>query len=154
MILTKSVNDLFNGTIESVKLLLPFELTIDQPSTLLEPLTQHPFGVLIGMKGNISGKIIIDASEEIFQKIGERMFGMILEGEMLESFAGELGNMLAGSLSTSISNHGFEIDITPPTILVKESLVNRHKKAYQFPFYLHHVGSLYIIFMIDYLNKE
>ena len=147
--LTKSVSDLLNGTIESVKTILPFDITIDQPSTLNEPLSQHSFSVLIGMTGNIEGTIIIDGNEEIFQKIGEGMFGMFLEGEMLESFAGELGNMLAGSLSTSISTHGFETDITPPTVLIKETLENKFERAYQLPFHLTDIGSLLIIIMTD-----
>lgn len=146
---TKSTIDLFSGMVESVKTLLPFEITTGQTSTLLEPFSQHSFGVLIGLTGNITGEIIIDGSEEIFKKIGERMFGINLEGIMLHSFAGEFGNMLAGTLSTSISSYGFEIDITPPTVLIKETFVNMHEKAYQLSFHLHHVGSLFVIFMID-----
>jgi chemotaxis protein CheX len=149
MVLTESVNDLFKGAIKSVSALLPFELTFEQPSTLPESLTHHSFGVLIGLKGKVNGNMIIDGSEEIFQKIGECMFGMNLEGKMLESFAGEFGNMLAGALSTSISDNSFEIDITPPSVLVKETHINMHEKAFQLPFHLHPVGSISIIFMVD-----
>lgn len=149
MTLTKNVNDLLYGMMDSVKNILPFDINTDQPSTLFEPISQHSFGVLINLTGNVNGNIIIDGNEEIFQKIGESMFGMKLEGEMLHSFAGELGNMLAGTLSTSISNHGIETDITPPSILVQETFLNNYERAYKLPFHLTNVGSLLIILMLD-----
>ncbi|MDP4083501.1 MAG: chemotaxis protein CheX [Bacillota bacterium] len=150
MTLTKSVNDVLYGMMDSVKSILPFDIITDQPSTFIEPISHHSFGVLIGMTGNINGNIIIDGNEDIFQKIGECMFGMKLEGEMLQSFAGELGNMLAGTLSTSISTHGLEMDITPPTVLVKETFSNIYERAFKLPFHLADIGSLFIILMMDY----
>lgn len=40
------------------------------------------------------------------------MFGMPLEGAMLESFTGEFGNMIAGNLCTFTGQHDLELDIT------------------------------------------
>ena len=34
------------------------------------------------------------------------MFGMSIEGEMIESFTGELGNMVAGNLCTVLEKNG------------------------------------------------
>lgn len=48
------------------------------------------------------------------------MFGMELEGEMLASFSGELGDMLTGSNSTQIMNSGVKTNITAPTIMQGE----------------------------------
>ena len=100
--LTKHVTDILNGTIESVKGVLPFEISVEKPSLFTQPYTQHCIGVLIGMTGDVRGRLIIDGNEHTFGKIGEGMFGMVVEGEMLESFAGELGNMIAG---TAINLH-------------------------------------------------
>ena len=72
--------------------------------------------------------MIIDAEKEMISKIGEGMFGMPLQEEMLESFAGELGNMLAGNMSTSISQKGFIIDITPPTVIIGHSKFSGFEK--------------------------
>ena len=41
---------------------------------------------------------MIDTTKEVIDKIGQAMFGMSIEGEMVESFTGELGNMVAGNL--------------------------------------------------------
>lgn len=145
----KNVHDILNGTIETVRSILPFTITADQPSTFFEPLTNHSFGVLIGLTGNVRGNIIIDGNEDVFKKIGHSMFGMQLEGEMLLSFAGELGNMLAGKLSTTITGDGGEMDITPPTVLIEKTLVNCFDQAYKLPFFIDTVGSLLIFFMIE-----
>ena len=46
---------------------------------------------------------MIEGTNGCMSKIGESMFGMPLEGEMLESFAAEFGNMLAGNIATSLA---------------------------------------------------
>lgn len=149
MTLTKSVTDILNGTIESVKAVLPFDVTVDKPSLFTQPFTQHSIGVLIGMTGDVRGRVIIDGEEEIFGKIGEGMFGMVLEGEMLESFAGELGNMIAGNLSTSISSRGFEMDITPPTVLVGQTKVYGFNRAFRLPIHITNLGVLEIVLAVE-----
>lgn len=149
MTLTKSVTDILNGTIESVKAVLPFDVTVDKPSLFTQPFTQHSIGVLIGMTGDVRGRVIIDGEEEIFGKIGEGMFGMVLEGEMLESFAGELGNMIAGNLSTSIAARGFEMDITPPTVLVGQTKVYGFSRAFRLPIHITNLGVLEIVLAVE-----
>lgn len=149
MTLTKSVTDILNGTIQSVKSVLPLEVTVDKPSLFTQPFTQHSIGVLIGMTGDARGRIIIDGDEKVFGKIGEAMFGMVLEGEMLESFAGELGNMIAGNLSTFISQKGFDMDITPPTVLVGQTKVYGFTKAFRLPINITNVGDMMIVLMVE-----
>ena len=74
---------------------------------------------------------------------------MALEGEMLESFAGELGNMIAGSLSTFISQKGINMDITPPTVLVGQTKVYGFSKAFRLPIEITNVGSILIVLMVE-----
>nr|WP_254119477.1 chemotaxis protein CheX [Bacillus sp. FJAT-29790] len=138
-----------NGTIESVKSVLPLEITVEKPALFTQPYTQHSIGVLIGMTGDAKGRIIIDGDEIVFGKIGEAMFGMMLEGEMLESFAGELGNMIAGGLSTFVSQRGFEMDITPPTVLIGQTKVYGFTKAFRLPVKINNVGDLMIVLMVE-----
>lgn len=147
--MTKNVTDILNGTIESVKSVLPFEIQIDKPSLFTQPYTQHAIGVLIGMTGDVRGRVIIDGDEEVFGKIGEGMFGMFLEGEMLESFAGELGNMIAGNLSTSISQKGFEMDITPPTVLVGQTKMFGFHRAFRLPIHITNLGAIEIVLAVE-----
>jgi len=149
MTLTKNATEILNGTIESVKSILPFEISINKPSKISAPFFQESFGVLIGITGDLRGRIIIDGNEHIFSKVGETMFGMLLEGEMLESFSGELGNMIAGNLSTFVSKNGIEMDITPPTVLIGKTKMYGFEKALRLPISLQAIGTLNIILMIE-----
>lgn len=61
------------------------------------------------------------------------MFGIALEGDMLESFSGELGNMIAGNLSSNIYQQGINMDITPPTVMVGQTKLYGFHKAVLLP---------------------
>ncbi|GIN38127.1 MULTISPECIES: chemotaxis protein CheX [Heyndrickxia] len=146
---TKNVTDVLNSTIEALQSVLPFTIIIDSPKLFKSPIAGHTVGVLIGITGDIKGRMIIDAEKEIISKIGEGMFGMPLQKEMLESFAGELGNMLAGNMSTSISQKGFIIDITPPTVIIGHSKFSGFEKALCLPVNIEQAGVLNIILSIE-----
>ncbi|WP_445506019.1 chemotaxis protein CheX [Niallia sp. 03190] len=149
MTVTKSATEILNGTIESVKEVLPFDISIDKPILISAPFMQQSIGVLIGLTGDFRGRIIIDGNELVFGKIGESMFGMALEGVMLESFSGELGNMIAGNLTTFVSKNGIEMDITPPTVLIGETKMYGFNKALRLPISLPSIGELTIILMFE-----
>jgi chemotaxis protein CheX len=149
MTISKYITDVLNGTIESIKSVLPIQVEIQQPKLFNAPFNQHTIGVLIGITGDIKGRIVIDGEEEVFSKIGELMFGMPLIGEMLESFAGELGNMIAGNMSTQIANNGLIIDITPPTVIVGNSKIFGFSKAIRLPIQVDQIGEMSIILMLE-----
>ena len=149
MALSKLATDILNGTIQSVKGIIPFDVTIEKPSLFTQPYTQHSIGVLIGMTGDVRGRLIIDGDEETFGKIGEGMFGMVVERDMLESFAGELGNMLAGNLSTFISQMAMEMDITPPTVLVGQTKIHGFERAFRLPISILNAGTLIVLLILE-----
>ncbi|MGD6845069.1 chemotaxis protein CheX [Bacillus infantis] len=149
MSLTKSIEDIISGTIESIKSVFPFESSVEAPAQFSQPFTQHSIGVLVGITGDLRGRIIIDGEEQVFSKIGEAMFGMLMEGEMLESFSGELGNMIAGNLSIYLSGQGLQIDITPPTVLVGETKVYGFEKAYSLSVKIAVAGELMVVLMLE-----
>ncbi|GMB08304.1 chemotaxis protein CheX [Thermolongibacillus altinsuensis] len=149
MSLSQKVTTILNGTIDSVKSIVPMTLTIDKPSLFTEPFTQTSIGVLIGMTGDVRGRLMIEGDENIFGGIGETMFGMQLEGEMLESFTGELGNMIAGNLATIISQKGITIDITPPTVLVGQTKIYGFDKAFRVPVHIEGKGEIQLILTMD-----
>jgi len=74
-------------------------------------------GVLIGLTHDLHGRLIIEGRVPVFQILSEAMYGMKLTGAMLESFVGELGNMIAGNMSTRLAEQGAHVEISPPTLL-------------------------------------
>lgn len=112
----KRIKKLLNGTYESIRTIITVENDISKP-IMIDSAVALQFGVLIGMIGDIKGQIILEGETSLFEGLGQAMYGMPLEGEMLNSFSGELGNMIAGQLSTTISNKEINMDITSPTII-------------------------------------
>lgn len=146
---SKHIQTILNGTIQSLKSVIPISMDIKSPSLMVQPFVQKEMGVLIGIIGDIKGRIIIDSTAEAFSAIGATMFGMPLEGEMLESFTGELGNMIAGNLCTSVASSGVEIDITPPTVIVGTSRLYGFQHAFRLPVEIENIGEMTIILTID-----
>ncbi|WP_458415448.1 chemotaxis protein CheX [Schinkia sp. CFF1] len=149
MSIGEKITHVLNGTIESVRGIIPTTLSIGKPSLMTEPLEQTEIGVLIGMVGHVRGRLVIESKANIFGKIGEIMFGMPLEGEMLQSFTGELGNMLAGNLCTIVAQQGVDIDITPPTVMVGASKLYGFERAFRVPVEINELGELQIILMVE-----
>lgn len=143
------VQTLLNGTIQSLQKLIPLNLNIQTPSLLTDPFVQEEIGVLVGLTGDIKGRVIIDSTTSTFSAIGTKMFGMSLEGAMLESFTGEFGNMFAGSLCVVASEQNLTIDITPPTVLVGNTKLYGFEKAFKLPTLVEDVGILNVLFTIE-----
>ncbi|MFJ5769618.1 chemotaxis protein CheX [Psychrobacillus sp. NPDC093180] len=146
---SKHIQTILNGTIQSLKSVIPLSMDIKSPSLMVQPFEQTEMSVLIGIIGDIKGRIIIDSTSNGFSKIGATMFGMPLEGEMLESFTGELGNMIAGNLCTTVAANGVDIDITPPTVIVGTSRLFGFQHAFKLPVVIADVGEVTIILTID-----
>lgn len=126
-------------------------MTVDihSPSLLTEPYSQKEMGVLIGIHGDMKGRVIIDSQISTFSAIGMQMFGMPLEGTMLESFAGEFGNMFAGKLCTLLGEQSLDLDITTPTVMVGKTELYGFNKAFKLPTSIVDIGELNIIYTID-----
>ena len=143
------IQTILNGTIHALKTILPMNITISSPSLTTEPYTQEEMGVLIGLIGDLKGRVIIDGSSSIFGSIGSSMFGIPLEGEMLESFTGEFGNMIAGNLCTHAGQNNLELDITPPTVMVGNTKLYGFQHAFRLPAAIEGIGEIVILFTID-----
>lgn len=146
---SKHIQTILNGTIHSLKTIIPMNIDVNSPSIVKEPYEQKEMGVLIGLVGDLKGRIIIDGSPEIFSGIGSAMFGMPLEGAMLESFTGELGNMIAGNLCTFAGQESLDLDITPPTVMVGKTKLYGFQQAFKIPASIDGVGDLCILYTID-----
>lgn len=144
----KLIKELLNGTITALKAVVPVEANIKGPKLLNENL-HLGYGVLIGFVGDVKGKIVIKGDESVFGELGQVMFGMPLEGEMLASFTGEFGNMLAGSLATSIAKNGFQTDITSPTVMQGNTILSGFKRAIALPVAYDNMGDLEIYILLD-----
>ncbi|MFT4414376.1 chemotaxis protein CheX [Fredinandcohnia humi] len=144
----EQVKNLLNGTIKAIGAVVPIQHQITKPRLVERELSLH-FGVLIGLVGDIRGKLVLKGELSIFGSIGQSMFGMPLEGEMLSSFTGELGNMIAGSLSTNIAENGMKTDISAPTIMQGNTTLSGFSNALEVPIIFDSIGEMQIYLVLD-----
>ena len=123
MLNNTSITDIMNGAIKSVEDIIPTTIHVEEPKIAEHEETIICLGVQVMLIGDIQAKLIIQGDTNIFQKVAGLMFGMELEGDMLISFTGELGNMIGGKVSMQISNLGIHTDITTPNVLTEEHQV-------------------------------
>ncbi|MGN7299577.1 chemotaxis protein CheX [Ferdinandcohnia sp. SAFN-114] len=144
----KTVLELLNGTLGAIKTVVPFDYGLGKPF-LLEQSLQISFGVLIGFTGDVKGKFVLKGNDSLFGSIGETMYGMALEGEMLSSFAGELGNMIAGGMATNLAEDGVLTDITSPTIMKGDTALLGFEKAIGVTLSYPDMGDMAIYLVLD-----
>lgn len=146
---SEATTRLIEGTLSAVQTVFPVSIMVKNTEVLTTGMLQSEMGVLIGITGQVRGRLFIEAKQEVFAAVGELMFGMPLTGEMLESFVGELGNMIAGNMSTQVSTKGILIDITPPTVLVGQTKISGYDTALSIPAQIQDIGTLQIVLMVD-----
>jgi len=129
---TSPITALLNATLASIHELANIET--GRPDMVSAPVLQTDYGVLIGIVGDVKGRIFILGESAVFINAGLAMYGMELEGDMLESFVGEFGNSVAGHAATKLYNQSVHIDITPPTTMQGHVKLGGFSKALQVPF--------------------
>lgn len=91
--------------------------------------TVGEMGVAISFADPISVRMIIDGERRMFSKMSEVLFGMPMEGEMLDSCVGEIANIIAGGTTTLLSDRGISADITPPSLLTGNTAVDGYENG-------------------------
>jgi chemotaxis protein CheX len=124
---TQNITTLLNGTIEVSKAVIPVPFQLGKPTTGAQFDSNVEIGVIIGLEKDINGTLILQGKETLFGEFGQAMYGMPFEGEMLQSFIGEFGNILAGNIATHLSNKQITIDITPPRVVTEVSISDAKK---------------------------
>ncbi|WP_027408390.1 chemotaxis protein CheX [Anoxybacteroides tepidamans] len=140
-----TLTHLLNSAIHSIKTVIPAGIEIEKPTLYNSNSIRSSLSVLIGITGQVHGQLVLAGTNDLFAQISQMMYGMTLEGEMLESFTCELGNMIAGQLVTHASGQQMTMDITPPTLLIGEASVKGFQKAIVVPANIETKGTLNVI---------
>jgi len=114
--------------------------------TAPSPWNGSQMGVSIGYASPVSLRMVIDGERDMFGRMGEMMFGMQLEGEMLDSCVGEMANMLAGGTTTILGGLGIATDISPPLLLQS---FDGEGRGVALPVEIEEVGSVRIMLLAD-----
>lgn len=114
------INPFISATFEILKMVADFNPVKGKLTLKNEPVPSYGVSVLIGVVGEVKGQVIYSLSEKTAMGISSKMMmGMPVEefDEMAKSAISELANMITGNASTQLSSQGFEVDISPPTLV-------------------------------------
>jgi chemotaxis protein CheX len=146
---SEKITHVLNGVLQAVATVVPVPSAPQKPTMISEPIAKAELGVLIGLTGDVRGRLFFGSSSQTFSKLGESMFGMPLEGDMLRSFVGELGNMIGGNTAAGIYSKGMMMDITPPTVMEGDFKLYGFKSALVIGVDFDKIGCLQMTVLID-----
>lgn len=89
------------------------------------PLLTKGLVIVIGVAGQIEGRVLYDMNMDTALKISGLMMGgeeLTTYDEMVASALAELGNIISGNAISQLNDLGFQFDITPPTLFVGDNL--------------------------------
>jgi chemotaxis protein CheX len=90
------------------------------PSSAMEPVT-----VVLEMNGDLMGQFLLGCTHEVALEIARAMMSNPEWPEfddMCRSALAELGNMIAGTASTRLSEIGMLVDLTPPLVVTGSNI--------------------------------
>lgn len=146
---SRKIQLLLNHTVRAIKEIIPMNIEVHPPTVTPEPYVQKEISVLIGLVGETKGRILIDTTESMMKKIGEKMFHIPITNEYLESLSGEIGNMLSGNVCVGLESDGLVFDISTPTIMSGEAKFHGFGKAITLPVSLDGDPSMKVLIMLD-----
>ena len=92
----------------------------------LKKTSQPVMGVaaLVGLAGDVEGRVLIDMSRESAIGIASAMNGEELTelDELVKATITELANMVTGQAVTKLHDLGFKFDLTPPSIITGDNM--------------------------------
>lgn len=100
--------------ISSMLMVLPFNIVRNFEHVVSDE--SEVITVSISLFGDINRVLTIKGEAKMFSEFGKALYGMELDGFMLDSFASELWNMILGGIVTTAGTQGIDIDITTPSL--------------------------------------
>lgn len=93
--------------------------SFEKPFIKRVPFSSKDLLIIIGITGEINGKVMINTNRDSCINIASRMMGGVPAqfDEITKSAVGELCNMILGYTAMIFEKEGTKIDITSPTII-------------------------------------
>jgi chemotaxis protein CheX len=142
------------AVLKAIQHVFPVSMEYSEPLEILHFYDLTERGVMVGFTGQIKGSLFIQGDSTVFSKLAEAMYGMALEGEMLESFIGEVGNMVAGNVSTAVGSMGVTTDITPPTVMVGSTKLTIRQSFLVTDVVVPEIGTISIALAVEMENEK
>jgi chemotaxis protein CheX len=137
---------LLDSVCDSIRKVIPRTLHQSVPDKITSLIMQNEIAVSIQFT-NSDYQMILDGQRDVFSRIGESIFGMYMEGEMLDSCVGEIANIIAGGTISLLVDRGLSIDITPPKMLSENFTFQDYENTMTVPLNIEEVGDIRVVLL-------
>jgi chemotaxis protein CheX len=113
------INPFVEASYEILKEVLQVEIKREDIYLKSQVSNIKGIAALIGLFGNVEGRLILDMSPETAIQIATKMVGENFNtvNEMVVNVITEVANMITANAITKLHNRGYNLDLTPPTII-------------------------------------
>lgn len=147
--MTQNLQNLLMDSVRvSIGNMMPQSLDQAEVSTSNEPISKDEIGVSINFT-NSEYCMILDGQRVVFSRMSEAIFGMYMEGEMLDSCVSEIANIIAGGTTTILGEQGVSLDITTPSLLQDNFHFNEQSSKLMLPISIETVGDIRVVLLKD-----
>lgn len=119
------INPFVESAVSVLKDMCGFNITKGQLSLKKSAITTLGVAPIIGVTGDVSGRVIYDMSRATALKLVSIMNGEEITdfNDLAQSTIAELSNIITGNTISLLSGSGYRVDITPPTLFMGDNLV-------------------------------
>ncbi|OHD10906.1 MAG: chemotaxis protein CheX [Spirochaetes bacterium GWD1_27_9] len=112
------INPFVESSVSVMREILGIEVKREQISLKSKAVPILDVAVIVGLVGQVEGRVLFDMKMETALKIVSKMNEEELTqfDELAKATITELGNMITGRAVTKLSEMGYRFDVTPPAI--------------------------------------
>jgi chemotaxis protein CheX len=131
------IDPFVSSTIRVLDSVIQSDISKGQLSLLKEDEIFGDIVIVVKLKGDTDGSIIVNMETDTALRICSTMNGM--EFESLTPFGldsiSELANMIAGNATSALNELGFDFNVSPPVVVIKEKIkdLNLNMELFQVP---------------------
>lgn len=114
------VNAFISASKEVLNNFVTNKFNVGKPFVRQSPFPTNEVVIMLGITGDIKGQAVFSLDEPMAKLIASgMMMGMPVDelDEMAKSALSELANMIMGNSATLLFNAGYQVDITPPSLI-------------------------------------
>jgi chemotaxis protein CheX len=118
------INPFVEASVSVLTEVLEIEVERQEISLKNKAIPVLDVAVIVGLVGQVEGRVLFDMSQETVLKIVSKMNNEKITSfnELAKATITELGNMITGRAVTKLSDLGYRFDVTPPAIFAGKNM--------------------------------
>ena len=115
----KVVNAVLNAIMKVFSSMYGMNIVFGKPGVSKQLIPEYEVIGIIGITGDLSGNVVYSMRKEAVFAMIRKIAGMETNqiDELALSAVGEMTNIVAGNMATLLTEIGYKLDITPPSVI-------------------------------------